>query len=62
MDAVALGNLNLFLIVPKSSLLILKYFFCDQGEYEGGWSSANKVIAEKYTKGGYPEMADFILA
>eukprot|EP01034_Spumella_vulgaris_P021408 gene21408-27438_t len=32
------------------------------GSFEGGWDGARSLLAEKYRLGGYPAMADFIMA
>jgi len=32
------------------------------GYVKGGWEGSLETIAEKYEKGGYPEMASFIKA
>ena len=32
------------------------------GTVEGGWEAVRSDLAAKYTLGGYPEMAEFILS
>ena len=38
------------------------YLFMIIGTVEGGWEAVRSDLAAKYTLGGYPEMAEFILS
>jgi hypothetical protein len=57
MDAVALGHYEGMTITITVTLHYIQIVITI-----GGWSAARELIAEKYEKGGYPELVDFIRA
>ena len=52
-------------LVHSHSLTVLYSYPClplPIGAIPGGWEEGRKLVADKYIAGGYPEIAEFLLA